>query len=196
MYKHVELESLGRRLNFHPAENTQRENTHRHACNTDKGLTKGTHGLCAGACAMAWGVSRAPLWGEWLLLFSAERASLCESDPSKEEASKQASKPASKQASKQASTQASNHRQACAPRPQSSLRVLPMDKLARLAHMRVLPTDKRARLATCAPCHMRVLPPARLATCAPCPRTNLHVLPADTFARNPSRGGQAVLSCA
>ena len=25
--------------------------THRH---TDKGLTKGTHGLCAGACAMAW----------------------------------------------------------------------------------------------------------------------------------------------
>ena len=39
--------------------------------------------LCAGACAMAWGVSRAPLPGEWLLLVSVKRASSCESDPAR-----------------------------------------------------------------------------------------------------------------
>ena len=56
------LESLGRRLNFHPAVDKQRENTHRHTDNTDKDLAKGTHGLCAGACAMRHGVGR----GAWV----------------------------------------------------------------------------------------------------------------------------------
>ena len=67
------LESLGRRLNFHPAVDKQRENTHRHTDNTDKDLAKGTHGLCAGACAMRHGVgrgSRAPVLVQFRLLFS------------------------------------------------------------------------------------------------------------------------------
>jgi hypothetical protein len=66
------------------------------------------------------------------------------------------------------SRQASNHRQACASCPPARLATCAS------CHMRVLPQTSlrvlpHARLITCAPCHLGVWPPARLAPCAPCP---------------------------